>query len=191
MTVEIAKVHEALASRLTRRGYAHSVAVAEMAAEIAREYGVDSDDAYLAGLLHDWARNDDEQTLRADARRFGIPLTSVDDAVPYLLHGRTGAAQLKERFPDLAECIVRAVERHTFGAAGMSDLEKVVYLADTLEPGRKNGAAEELRAQIGRLGLAELYERAYVASLEHLIRERRRIHPATVDAWNDIVAERG
>jgi HD superfamily phosphohydrolase YqeK len=82
------------------------------------------------------------------------------------------------------------VQRHTFGAAAMTDLDRVVYLADALEPGRQTRSADELRGHVSHITLGELYERAYAASLEHLVRRRRRIHPATVEAWNSIVEER-
>jgi len=190
MTVQLSEVREALADRLGERGYAHSVAVAQTAARLADEYGVDTQDAYLAGLVHDWARDDGPELLRSEAERFGIEITPADEAVPYLLHARTGAAALAERFPGIPERILTAVERHTFGAPGMSDLDRVVYLADALEPGRDTPLADELRHEVGRVSLAELYERAYAASLEHLVRGRRFIHPATVEAWNAIVAER-
>ncbi len=190
MRPDTAEARSALAGRLGTRGYEHSVAVAETALVLAEEYGVDPDEAYLAGLLHDWSRDEDAATLRESAERFGIELTAVDEAVPYLLHGRAGAAALKERFPDLPERVVDAVARHTFGAPRMTDLDRVIYLADALEPGRDAAVANELRREVGRIPLGELYARAYAASLEHLVRGRRRIHPATVEAWNSIVEGR-
>jgi predicted HD superfamily hydrolase involved in NAD metabolism len=190
MMVDLSEVRALLANRLDERGYAHSVAVADTAARLADEYGVDREEAYLAGLLHDWARDDDESTLRSEADRLGIEPTTADEAVPYLLHARTGAAAVRERFPDLPGRVIAAIERHTFGAADMSDLDRVVYLADVLEPARDTPAANELRHEVGRIELAELYERAYAASLEHLVRGRRRIHPATAEAWNAIIEER-
>ncbi|MDF1541661.1 MAG: bis(5'-nucleosyl)-tetraphosphatase (symmetrical) YqeK [Anaerosomatales bacterium] len=186
-----AEARAALASRLGKRGYAHSVAVAQTAARLADAYGVDAREAYLAGLLHDWSRDEDGATLCAEAVRLGIDATPVDEAVPYLLHARTGAAALRERFPGLPERILESVERHTFGGPDMTDLDRVVYLADALEPARDTPAVDELREQVGRASLDELYARAYAAALEHLIRRRRRIHPATVDAWNSIVGESG
>lgn len=190
MTLDAAEARAALASRLGKRGYAHSIAVAETAARIATAYGMDADEAYLAGLLHDWSRDEDAATLRGEAARLGIAMTAVDEAVPYLLHARTGAAALRERFPVLSERILVAVERHTFGGPGMTDLDRIVYLADGLEPERDGVGTDVLREEIGRIPLGELYERAYAASLEQLVRRRRRIHPATVEAWNSIIGER-
>jgi len=187
MIPDAAEARAVLATRLGERGYAHSVAVAETAALLAEAYEMDPDEAYLAGLLHDWSRDEDAATLRDEAARLGIDVTAVDDAVPYLLHARTGAAALRERFPALPDRIIEAVERHTFGGPGMTDLDRIVYLADGLEPGRDTSSARELRAEIGRIPLGELYERAYAASLESLVRRRRRIHPSTVEAWNCII----
>ncbi|MBE0418414.1 MAG: bis(5'-nucleosyl)-tetraphosphatase (symmetrical) YqeK [Coriobacteriia bacterium] len=189
MTVNAAEARAALATRLGERGYAHSIAVAETAVRLAEVYGVDRDEAYLAGLLHDWSRDENAASLRDEAIRLGVDVTTVDETVPYLLHARTGAAALRERFPALPERVIEAVERHTFGAAGMTGLDQVIYLADALEPGKDAPAANELRHEVGRIPLGELYARAYAASLEHLVRGRRRIHPATVEAWNSIVEE--
>ncbi|HET6498609.1 MAG TPA: bis(5'-nucleosyl)-tetraphosphatase (symmetrical) YqeK, partial [Coriobacteriia bacterium] len=178
---------EALARRLDAGGYAHSVAVAETAAGLATVYGVDAESAYLAGLLHDWARDDAPDTLLAEAARLGVEVTSVDRAVPYLLHARTGAAAVGEWFTWLSPDVINAISRHTLGSPDMSDLDAVVYLADAIEPGRDSAAAEGLRALVGTVPLFDLYGRAYAHSLERLVRERRRIHPGTVDAWNAII----
>lgn len=190
MTVDRTEIQRVLADRLSERSYAHSVAVADTAERLAEEYGVDREDAYTAGLLHDWSRDEGPETLRGEAQRLGVDVTPVDEAVPYLLHARVAAAELMERFPDLPGRVITAVERHTFGSARMSDLDCVVYLADMLEPERDTPAANELRHLVGTIALAELYERAYAASLEHLVRGRRRIHPATIEAWNAIIGER-
>lgn len=181
---------EALAQRLTADGYAHSVAVAETAAYIAAAYGVDPESAYLAGLLHDWARDDAPETLLTEAVRLAVEVTPVDRAVPYLLHAHTGAAGVSERFAWLDHAVITAIARHTYGSAEMSDLDMVVYLADALEPNRASAFADELRSLVGSVELAELYERAYAHSLELLVRQRRRLHPRTVDAWNAIVEAR-
>ena len=188
MTLHHDEARAALAERLSERSYAHSVAVARTAAEVAEAYGVDPGEAYLGGLLHDWSRDDSAEQLLSEAERLGVELTEADKAVPYLLHARIGAAALRDRFPTLPESVIGAVERHTFGCPEMSDLDRVVYLADALEPGRDTHSARELRAEVGRMPLHELYARAYAASVENLVRTRRMIHPATVGAWNALVS---
>ena len=87
--------------RLGEREAAHSIAVSEVAAELAERYDVDVDQARLAGLLHDWAREMSGEELLAAAARYGISVTPVDEAVPYLLHAAVGAEQLREEMGDL------------------------------------------------------------------------------------------
>jgi putative nucleotidyltransferase with HDIG domain len=74
MTLDAAEARAALAARLDERGYAHSIAVADTAAHLAGVYGVDRDDAYLAGVLHDWSRDEDPGSLLDEAVRSGLRL---------------------------------------------------------------------------------------------------------------------
>lgn len=189
MSLTAEDARNAVAERLSEKGYSHSVSVARTAAELARVYGVDESDAYLAGLLHDWMRESSPDTLLSSARVRGVVVDVVDESVPYLLHARIGVHSLSEVFPDLSEDVLQAVERHTLGAPDMSDLDRIVYVADQIEPGRESPDIEQLRDSIGKMTLAELYLRTYAVSLESLVRDRRRIHPTTVEAWNAIVSE--
>jgi predicted HD superfamily hydrolase involved in NAD metabolism len=169
--------------------FTHAERVAETAARLAQRYGVDPQSARLAGLVHDWARDLDAQTLFDVARQHGIAVTELDREVPYLLHAKVGEALLSERFPDLPRPITRAVAAHTCGAGRMDDLAKVVYVADMIEPGRDFGAVDALREAAGQVELDELFRRSYTRSVEHLIETRRHIHPDTVAVWNAHVAE--
>lgn len=166
----------------------HSVCVAETAVRIAEAYGIDTGSARLAGLLHDWARDLEGDVLVAAARTTGLEVSDLDLEVPYLLHARVGAAQVQEILPDLPGEVVRAVATHTCGAGSMSALEKVVYVADMIEPARTFKAVRGLRDAVGSVSLDELFRLAYTRSLEHLIETRRHIHPDTVAVWNAQVA---
>ncbi len=177
----------AVRERLGDRAFAHSEAVARTAALLAGLYGVDPDEARLAGLLHDWAREDGPDSLLNQADANDVAVGSVDAAVPYLLHAPVGAAALCERFPGISADILSAVRRHTFGASDMSDLDIVVYVADMIEPFRSFEGIEDLRSLVGAVSLFELYACAYKASLMHLIGARKHLHPDTVEAWNTIV----
>jgi len=177
----------AVEQRLGERSAEHSRAVAQTAAELAAAYGVDVQAARLAGLLHDWSREEDDEKLLADARAAGIEVEGVDETVPYLLHAYTGAVELKAAFPEISEEVVRAVSRHTLGAEDMSDLDMVVYVADMIEPSRTFEGADELRDAVGLVDLSELFVRAYGHSLTHVIEKRRHLHPRTVLVWNAAV----
>lgn len=177
----------ALEGRLSRGGMQHSIAVADEAARIAGVYDVDPDIARVAGLLHDWSRDITGPDLRASAQAHGIPITSVDEAVPYLLHAHVGAAELSEAFPELDIGVVNAVARHTLGSSDMTPLDMVVYLADMIEPGRSFEDVERLRGLVGEIALQDLYAEAYAVSIRHLVASRKRLHPETARTWNSIV----
>ena len=178
-----------LRARLDEKGLAHSLRAADTAAGLALVYGVDPAAAKLAGALHDWDRDRDGEELMAAATAQGLGVSEADRAVPYLLHARTGARALEEAFPGISGDVVTAVERHTVGAADMSPLDMVVYLADMIEPARDYEGIQELRNAVGNMPLAELFALGYQHSVAHLVQTRRRIHPDTVAVWNALVAE--
>jgi predicted HD superfamily hydrolase involved in NAD metabolism len=182
------EAREALRARLGDKALRHCEAVADSAAALAALYDADRDAARLAGLLHDWCKETGRDDLLAAAQRAGIEITTVDRVRPYLLHGPVGAAELEESFPRLPVRILRAVSVHTFGAEDMTDLDRVVYVADMIEPHRTYEGVEELREQVGHVALAELMRLAYARSITHLIQKRKPLHPRTLAVWNALVA---
>ncbi|MDO9557146.1 MAG: bis(5'-nucleosyl)-tetraphosphatase (symmetrical) YqeK [Coriobacteriia bacterium] len=179
---------EAVFMRLSRGGAEHSVRVADTAARLAGLYGADVDDARIAGVLHDWCRDIPGPELVRLAEDAGIPVTEVDRRVPYLLHAPVAAVVLPSRLPWLSQRVLDAIVAHTYGRADIEALGMIVYIADAIEPGRTHEGVDELRDAVGVVTLSELFERAYVVSVRHLIDGRRQIHPATVQVWNALVA---
>jgi predicted HD superfamily hydrolase involved in NAD metabolism len=186
--VSFDEARSAVKARLGEKGAEHCARVAETAGELAAAYGVDVELARIAGMLHDWDRDRKKRDLLDSARNEGLAFTSVDEAVPYLLHARTGAAGIAAEFPGLPDEVVQAVARHTVGAQDMSPLDEVVYLADMIEPARDYPGVQELRSAAGTVPLSELFALGYQLSVMHLVRSRRRIHPETLDVWNALVA---
>jgi len=177
-----------LSERLSPAAAAHSRRVAETAATLAARFDVDVASARLAGLLHDWDREQTPEQLFAAAADAGLTVSPADATVPYLLHARTGAAALRAAFPGLPDEVITAVAHHTVGSSEMTDLDKVVYVADMIEPGREYPGVEALRQLSTTATLAELFASAYQQSILYLIGSRKRIHPDTVAVWNELVA---
>lgn len=177
----------AVATRLSPGAFAHSERVAETAAELAGHYGLDAAEARLAGILHDWHRELAGEELVARARALGIEVTGTDEEVPYLLHGPVAARELPAVFPDLSAGVLEAIAAHTYGSVPMPPLAMAVYVADVIEPGRAHDGVERIREHVGEATLRELFADAYVASLKHIIKRRRPIHPCTLEVWNQIV----
>lgn len=177
-----------LRERLSEDAAAHCLRVSEFAGLLAGLYAVDVEDARLAGLLHDWDREQDASALLAACEVAGRPLEPADRHVPYLLHARTGAASVRQQFPELSDEIVNAVERHTLGAPEMTDLDMVVYIADMIEPGRRFKGVDDLREVVGCVSLRDLFALAYQRTVAHIVEAQKTIHPLTVTVWNNYVA---
>jgi predicted HD superfamily hydrolase involved in NAD metabolism len=182
---------EAIAARLSPRSLGHCERVAAMAAELAERFGVDVGLARLAGLLHDWGRDLPPEGLLVSAEKLGVEIDDVDRHVPYLLHAEVSAAELRETFPALSGAVLDAVACHTFGRVGMTALDKVVYIADTIEPARDLPGVADLRAMAAVCTLDELFVSAYARSITSLIERHRPIHPGTATVWNWIVTGGG
>lgn len=95
-------------------------------------------------MLHDLARLYPAAQLIAECEARAMPIGTFERANPIVLHAPLGAALARERFGISDPEILSAIAKHTVGAASMSPLDCVVYLADGLEPGRSFGAREEL-----------------------------------------------
>lgn len=116
--------------------YAHSVRVARCAEVLAQRHGVETRKARLAGMLHDLARLYSASRLIQEAEARGLRIHPFERAHPTLLHARLGAAIARERFGVEDAEVLSAIEKHTTGSGEMSPLDCIVYLADSLEPGR-------------------------------------------------------
>jgi predicted HD superfamily hydrolase involved in NAD metabolism len=176
--------------RLGKKAAKHCTRVSDVAGGLALVYGVDPEDARLAGLLHDWARERDDEQLLADAATCGIEVTPATRAVPYLVHGAVAACEAEGELGELGEDIRDAIVVHTTGAVEMTSLAMVVYVADMIEPSRDFHGVDELREAVGVAPLEDLFALAYERSLKHLVKSRRYIHPVTTEVWNRYVAGR-
>lgn len=116
--------------------YAHTLGVMETAQELAERFGCDPEKAKIAGLLHDCAKGfSDEKKLKICSDR-GIMITQAEQANPSLLHARCGAIRAREKYHVEDEEILHAILVHTTGCPGMNLLDKIVYIADYIEPNR-------------------------------------------------------
>ena len=127
---------EIIRFKLSRSRFKHSIQVANTAREMAARYGFDEERAYLTGLLHDYAKGISGQELIDLAEDYGIELDPIDREVPDLLHGPVGACLLADELDIDDQELLHAVSAHTLGCLDMNDLDKIIYLADMIEPGR-------------------------------------------------------
>lgn len=114
----------------------HLERVSRLAGELAGRWGVDHRAAELAGFLHDIARAQASPMLLQRARELGIAIDPVEEATPLLLHGPVGAALARNAVAWADDAIFQAIAWHSTARWGMTALEKVVFLADKLDPGK-------------------------------------------------------
>jgi predicted HD superfamily hydrolase involved in NAD metabolism len=176
-----------LERRLNEYRLLHSFGVADTAASMAEQYGVDVNRARIAGLLHDWDKNLSDEQLCERAREFGIEMISPLEDLPALLHAQTGAAAVKREFPELDDEVIQAIARHTSAAPDMTDLDMIIYVADMIEPLRSQGNLMPLRTIVGKVPLETLFLKSFEMTMQHLIHRHRLIHPASLEVWNAYV----
>jgi predicted HD superfamily hydrolase involved in NAD metabolism len=180
----INEMRRELQRRLNKNRFAHSIGVANTAVKLAKRFGVDEEKAYIAGLLHDCAREFENDELPAQAERRGIKIGEVERAMPLLLHAYISAQMIKEIYGvDDAE-IAQAIYRHTVGARDMTPLDKIIYFADMIEPNRDYPGVDKLRALAETAELDEILLTAFSETIAFVLHKNSLIHPDTVAARN-------
>ena len=182
MTID--EMRRELQRRLKRSRFAHSIGVANTAVALAKKFGVDETKAYVAGLLHDCAREFENDELPAQAERYGVEIGEVERAMPLLLHAYIGAKMIREIYGvDDAE-IEQAIHRHTVAAENMTALDKIIYFADMIEPNRNYPGVDELRALVETKTFDEILLTALSESIIFVVQKNSLVHPSTVAARN-------
>ena len=176
-------------ARLTPERYEHSLAVAVEAKRLALMWGADPDKAYTAGLLHDILKNTKSQLQLQILQDFDILLDTVEKASPKLWHARSGAAFIERVLGVEDPDIVTAVRYHTTGRAGMSLLERVLFLADFTSADRDYDDVDVMRRLVNEsLDEAMMYALSY--TIGELTEKQALIHPDTLNAYNEIALKR-
>jgi predicted HD superfamily hydrolase involved in NAD metabolism len=169
----------------------HIEAVAAEARRLARLHSVDEERAALAAWTHDIARATDPEELLRLARELGLNPNEVEEAAPILLHGPVAARLLASRYGVEDEEVLAVARWHSTGRAGMSALEKVLFLADKVEPGKAAGRPE--LEEVRRLAETDL-DGAVLRYLDlqvvEAVRQGWPLHPDAVAARNELILSR-
>lgn len=181
------RYQEMIGEHLSETLYRHSLGVAEAATALAARYGADRQKACLAGLVHDYGKGYTPDQLREKARRLGLRLDWVTLAEARLLHAPVGAALLPVELGITDPAVIKAVAYHTTGRNNMSLLEKVVYLADIIEPDRSYPGVDELR-QLALDKLDAALFRAVERTIKSVLERGSLIHPRSVQLRNGLLA---
>jgi len=166
---------------------AHILGCEETAAELARRWGEDEEKARYAALLHDVTKQYSHAEQLKLVEKYGIIIDAAFDRFPALAHAETGAAVARAEY-DMAEDIVLAIRYHTTGRPGMTLLEKILYLADYIEPNRSFPGLEDTRT-LAFQDLDAAVLRSTADCLIYNLKKSRPVHPITVETYNELVEQ--
>ena len=178
-----------LETRLKPSRFGHSLGVADTAAFLARRFAVDEQQARVAGLLHDCAREFRDEDMQREADRRHIAYGPVERAMPLLLHAYLGALRVRELYGVDDDAIAQAIYRHTVGARQMTRLDKIIWFADMIEPSRDYPEVEMLRRLAREKSLDEMLLVGLTESIKFVAAKGRLLHPMTIEARNELLLE--
>lgn len=177
---EITKI---LKEELDNKRYEHTLGVAYTAACLAMNMGMDVEQAYMAGLLHDCAKGMSDKERLAYCKKHKIEISDVELDNPSLLHAKAGAYMAQKRFGVEDVDICSAIRWHTTGRPNMTDLEMIIFVADYIEPNRNQDPdLPTIRKEaFDRLDRATCH--IYKNTLEYLTRTTKALDPTTKEAY--------
>lgn len=178
---------ERVREQMNENRFQHTLGVASTAVELAKRYGADPSKADLAGILHDFCKFWSGERLKECIERYGLT-PELLDYDKELWHGPVGAEVVREQFTVTDEDVLNAIRYHTSGREGMSLLEKIVCLADYIEPGRDFPGIEGLRAKAEQ-SLDEALRMSFDNTIRFLLDRGKTIYPLTLLARNAFLKE--
>lgn len=137
MKKEVMEIRENLELKLNPARYEHSLSVSFICIALAMKYQYDLEKAEMAGLLHDCAKQYDNQTIIEICNKHGIELTKGELKAPAIIHAKLGAYLAQHEYQINDPEILSAIACHTTGKPEMKLLDKILYIADFIEPRRK------------------------------------------------------
>lgn len=194
-------IRQALPGYISGKRLEHTYAVERESAALAQIFSLTEEDTETlckAALLHDITKTRTTEEQTELCRRFGIPYGETDLAAPKTFHAMTGAALAKADFPGLVtDTVCLAIRSHTVGRAGMTLLEKLLFLADYIEDTRTFEDCVTLRALFyddlpaGREARLRHLDRVLVTAFDMTLSDLQKngaiISPQTVAARNDLL----
>lgn len=172
-------------AQLTEHRYQHTLGVMETATLLASRFGADEKKAELAAIFHDYAKFRPKDEMRQIIVREAMP----EDLLEYnteLWHAPVGAYLAEHEAGITDPEVLSAIRYHTSGRRGMTKLEKVIYLADYIEPGRHFPGVEEVR-KLAKSNLNDALIMAVQNTILFLMKKNQAIYPESFYTYNDLI----
>lgn len=153
--MDLYKIQKKVSKRLPKKRFTHTLGVQTTCFSLAILYGEDYKKAIYAGLFHDLAKYMSNSKLLKECEKYELPISKVEKKNPHLLHGKLGAYYAKTEFAIKDKDILNAIVYHTTGRPNMSLLEKILFVADYIEPNRSEKNNSSL-ASIRKLAFTDI-----------------------------------
>lgn len=178
-----------LKANLNEERYLHSLGTMECAVELAKMFGLDEEKAKTAGLLHDCAKCFSNQELLMIIEKNLPEVEDCEKINPKTLHAPVSAYFAKNEFGVEDKEILSSIRWHTLGYCGMSDFDKVIFLADKIEP---NMRPEDYRKEMFGIlkepnGLNKALFRCFEETIKSLVERKLSICQITIDVYNELL----
>lgn len=183
MTDKYIDYKRTLEKRLNSKRYNHSLCVADEAVRLAKKYGGDLEKAYLSGLLHDITKNASAEEHLNIFNEFGIILNDIEKRAEKLWHAISGAAFVEHKLGISDNEIINAIRYHTTAREDMTQLEKLLYLADFTSDDRDYDDIDIMRQKVEE-SLEAALEYALSYTIKDLVLQGKPLHLDTVKAYN-------
>lgn len=179
---------QAVANQMSDKRLQHVLRVEAMALQLARIYGGDLEQVSVAALVHDYAKEREDQAFLTliDEGAYPDGLCQFGNAI---WHGLVGADMIQRELGIDDAAILQAVRVHTTGSANMSLLDKIIYVADYVEIGRTFPIVEEAR-KIAFQDIDEAVAFETLHTLSYLIEKKTLIYPKTIETYNHWVVQK-
>jgi len=163
--------------------FKHSLRVQELAVDLSKHHKVDPNKASLAGILHDCARYLPPKALLIKAEEVGLHIEPIMRFEPKLLHAPLSGYFARTDYNIDDTEIINAIERHTIGSAEMTPLDKVIYIADHVEPEREYPGVAKARGLMKKNIDAAICAIAS-SMIKYLLDIEKPVHPQTLETRN-------
>ncbi len=185
ISINWGKIEDKLKKNLDENRYRHTLGVAYTACALAFSYGYDHEKARLSGLMHDCAKCIPKEKRIPLCEKYGIELTECEKKNTALIHSKLGVVIAKRDYGIEDTEILNAIRWHTTGKPSMSVLEKIIYIADYIEPNRDNSLV--IKSSIRELAFKDL-DKCCEAIMDEIIKYIKStgalIDEKTLEAYN-------
>ena len=181
------QIKDWLKNNLNDERYSHSLGTADCAKELAGMYGINQEKAYIAGLLHDFAKCFSNEKL-LDIIKNNLEVDECEMLNYKTLHAPVSAYYAEKEFGVTDKEILSAIRWHTLGQIEMSDFEKIIFLADKIEPNTRDKSYREeiLNILKEKNGLNKALLKCYKETLKSLVNRDLKICLLTVEIYNKL-----